>query len=232
MALDIFNKDLNGTLQMKDLGSSLEQYFYLRESQDFVSAFDNLQRMQPQIEIPPPPDVFNRVILYRGLEILLNQGFDSLAYQQLLKHPHYRNAIEVLCSNEHRQAFALATVGLNVEHLGMLYEAETYFLSERSKKLQSITTILPTCRNLLNYYISWWLDGKGLQMDECCIAESEASRCTLLFRALYCSLLIVGSCAAGNNILQTISEKGPAGTPEFEGDDLWMMRVASNLLHG
>lgn len=259
-ALKILKDDIQGSLQMKDLEYGLARYFYLRETPEFIPALDSLRRSLAQersdmsSDIPPflaqkKPSFFSEVppavLLYRGLEILLVQGFASPAYQLLLKKPLYREAISFTCSDEKRNAFELATEGLEIEHLGMLYDAETYFWGERSKQLRTLAHVLPSCRNLLKHYISWWLEGKDLKKDDMTaaieerdvtdpinvISDEDRSRFDLLCRALYFSILMVGSCSAGKKILKAIVQRNPAGTPGMEGEDIWLQRVAAVKLY-
>lgn len=232
MALDVLKSDRQGTLQMKDLGSSLHRYFFLRETPDFISGLDSLKRSLAHKRLSFFTEVPHSVVLYRGLEILLAQGFSSSDYQKLLKNPLYRDAVAALCSAEERNKFESATAGLHIEHLGLLYEAETYFWGERSKQLRTLANVLPSCRNLLKHYVEWWLDGKELQMvDEFCIYGDERSRFNLLCRALYFSIQMVGSCSAGKKMLAAIIEKESAGTPKPYGEELWLQRVAAQKLY-
>ena len=231
-ALDILKRDMTGALQMKELGSDVSRFFYLRESPDFLLALDRLKRSLAQKRLSFSPGIPHQVLLYRGLEILLQQGYSSPAYQRLLKHPLYRDTVATLCNNEQRNDFVSATAGLNDDYLGVLYEPETYFWGERSKELRTLANVLPSCRNMLKHYISWWLDGKNLKkVDESCLAKEEYSRFSMLFRAVYFSVLMVGSCSAGKKMVGAIVEKEPAATPSVVGDDLWLQRVAALKLY-
>lgn len=230
-ALDILVSDIRGELKVNDLGNSLFRYFYLRETPAFTSSLDKLRRDLARKQLPFFSEVPHRVMLCRGLEILMEHGFDSPEYQTLLKKPLYRDAIVSLCSQDMRKAFEEASDGLDVEALGLLYDAETYFWGDRSSQLRSLATILPACRNLLKHYISWWLDGNGLQKDEYCASTVDDARLALLFRAIYFSILVVGSCSAGKKMMQAIIEKEPATTPSADGDVVWIQRVAALKLY-
>lgn len=245
IALNIIFDDVRGNLKIKSVSFNPARYFYLRETKDFTSSLERLQRSFAQkhqsffSEVPP------EVILYRGLEILLEQGFTSPTYQQLLKKPLYRDAIVATCSDEKRKEFELATEGLDIPHLGLLYEAETYFWGERSKQLRALAHVLPSCRNLLKHYISWWLKGQKLQkndldaiMDETGIfdpindiSEEEHHRFNILCRAIYFCILMVGSCSAGKKMLLAIAQRPSAGVPWFSGDELWLNRIAALKLY-
>lgn len=227
IALDLLSSDVRGNLQMKDLGNNLSRYFYLRETPDFIIGLGSLRRSLAHKRLLFFEEVPHSVVLYRGLEILLEHGFSSPAYQGLLKHSLYRDAITAICSNEQRKSFETATVGLKIEHLGLLYDAETYLWGERSKQLRTLANVLPSCRNLLKHYISWWLDGLELQKDDYCVTDKEDSGFSFLFRAFYFSILVVGSCSAGKKILQAIIQRNPSGTPGPGGEDLWLQRLAA-----
>lgn len=238
IALDILKKDISGVLQMKELGANVFRYFYLRESPDFLSALGHMKRSIAQNRVPFftglsfSDGIPQQVLLYRGLEILLQHGYSSPAYQRILKQSLYRDAVAALCNNKQRDDFESATGGLNIEYLGVLYESETYFWGERSKDLRTLANVLPSCRNMLKHYISWWLDGKALKkVDDHCLDKEEYSRFLQLFRAVYFSVLMVGSCSAGKKMVGAIVEKDPATTPSRAGDDLWLQRVAALKLY-
>jgi hypothetical protein len=230
-ALDILESDVREELKVNDLGSSLYRYFYLRETPAFTSSLDKLRRDLARKQLPFFSEVPHRVLLCRGLEILMGHGFHSQEYQILLKKPLYRDAIVSLCSRDMRKAFEDATEGLGIEALGTLYDAETYFWGDRSRQLCTLATILPACRNLLKHYISWWLDGNGLHKDEYCASTVDDARLSLLFRTIYFSILVVGSCSAGKKMMQAIIEKEPATTPSPDGDVVWLQRVAALKLY-
>ena len=232
IALEVLKNELSGNLHMKDLGSNLHRHFYLRETPDFLPALDRLKRSLAHKRLSFFPDTPHHVLLHRGLEILLQHGYSSPEYQCLLKQNLYRETVAALCNNEQRNNFETATAGLNVNYFGVLYEPETFFWGERSKGLRTLATVLPACRNMLKHYVSWWLDGNDMNIeDECGVADDDYKWFSLLFRAFYFSVLVVGSCSAGKKMLGAIAEKLPAGTPSFEGDDLWLQRVAALKLY-
>ncbi|MBT0664514.1 hypothetical protein KI809_09400 [Geobacter pelophilus] len=232
IALDILSNEVRGNLQMKNLSTNLHRYYFLRESPDFVSALDRLRRSLALKRVPFYSEIPHKIVLCRGLEVLLKGGFDSAPYQRLLKMSLYRDAISTLCSGEMREAFESATQGLTCGHLGMLYDAETYFWEGRVKKLQTLSTAIPSCLDLLRHYISWWLDGNGLQMvDEYSVTNEEYFRFALLFRAIFFSTLLVGRISAGRKIMSAIACKCPAGTPVIDGDDVWLQRIATHKLY-
>jgi len=232
IALTVLKGEVSGTLQMKELESNLHRYFYLREAPDFLPVLDRLKRSLAHKRLPFFPEIPQHVLLCRGLEILLQHGYSSPVYQRLLKQNLYRETVAALCNKEQRDDFESTTVGFNVDYLGVLYEPETFFWGERSKDLRTLATVLPACRNMLKHYVSWWLDGNDLKIeDKCGVADEEQKRFSLLFRTFYFSILMVGSCSAGKKMLGAIVEKSPAATPLFEGDDLWLQRVATLKLY-
>lgn len=244
IALNNLREEVRGNLQIKDLGK-LDQYYYLRETPDFLSALDKLRRSLAQRRLEFFSEVPPTVLLYRGMEVLLDQGFSSPAYQNLLKQQLFRDAVVATCSDENRKKFEQATQGLKIEHLGLLYDAETYFWGEHSRQLRNLAQILPSCRNLLKYYISWWLKGEELQKNDLGvmmeetgifdplndITDEEHFRFELLFRAIYFSVLMVGSCSAGKKMLLAVSQRSLAGTPRFKAEELWLNRVAALKLY-
>ncbi len=252
IALDILKRDVQGSLQMKDLGSDMNCYFYLRETSDFLSAADRVRRSrQHRTFFSDPPGV----AFDRGLEILFEHGFDSSAYQRLLKKPFYREEIIATCTDSRRRDFETLSEGLQVDNLGLLYQAETFFWGNNSKVLRNLDHILPACRNILKHYISWWLDGKALdsgdllakldnlghlerinagyaeQTSEASLSRAQDFRFGVLFTAVYFSILMVGSCSAGKKMLLAIAQRNPAETPGPCADDLWLQRVAALRLY-
>ena len=250
-ALNILKEDVQGNLQMKSLYGGSGYYFYLRESPDFIGSLERLRNSLAHKRVPFESEVSTNVLLYRGIEILMKQGFDSPEYQRLLKKPLYRNTIVSSCTNQNQNQFEVLTEGLQIEHLRLLYDPATFFRADRSKQLRTLTDVLPSCRNLLKHYISWWLDGnnlkradlmakintlglmeqinKGYEVQTISAKFSRAKdfRFDLLTRALYFSILVVGSCSAGKKMLLAIAGREPAETPGFSCDDLWLQRVAA-----
>ncbi|MEI6306544.1 MAG: hypothetical protein WCP33_06960 [Deltaproteobacteria bacterium] len=258
IALDILKKDVLGSLQIKQMMGDNEhfmRYFYLRETTDFPSALDRMNRAAVRKRQKLSDLVSCDVVLLRGLEILLKHGFESPAYQKLLKKPVYRNAIVTSCTSELRKQFESLTEGLQIEHLGLLFDVETYFWGDRSRQLRTLTDVLPSCLNLLRHYISWWLDGKELkksdltakikrlgvwdQINKGYSVQTQAAkyeraldfRFDLLERTIYFSILVVGSCSAGKKILLALAQKFWPKPPGFDGVDLWFNRIATLKLY-
>ena len=236
-ALNNLRDQILGKVKLKYLIGMCD--YYLRESPDFISTLDKLRRSFAQKKLEFFSEVSRSTLVFRGLEILLEQGFTSLAYQKLLKNKPYRDAIASVCSYW-KKGFASVTHGLDIEHLGLLYDAETYFSEERSRKLITLANVLPSCRNLLKHYISWWLidpnplhmaEGTDITSQQKEFTREDSDRLELLSMALYFSILLVGSCSAGKKILLAISERCPARMPFFNGIDLWLKRIAALKLY-
>jgi len=244
-ALEILLKDVRGNLQMESLWGQPCHYFYLREASNFITAMDRTKRSFARKKQPFFEEVPHGVVLYRGLEMLLEQGFDSPEYQKLLKITLYRDAIAALCADGTRKAFDSSTEGLNIEPLGMLYDSETYFSGERSNLLRTHPQMFSLCKNLLEHYISWWLEGEeqnenDLQamMEETGILDTlykvtveDRSRFYLLCRAIYFSILAFGCCSDGNKMLLAVAQGQLKGAPSMLGEDLWLQRVATLKLY-
>lgn len=240
-ALEILSDDVQGRLKMKEVGFSPYGYLYLRETPEFIPALNRMIRSLAQKRLPFFSEIPHEVMLFRGLEILLEKGFDSLDYQALLKKAAYRDAIAALCSPEARKEFAGATQGLNIDRMGMLCDTETYFCKNMLKPAE----IAAECKILLEHYVSWWLQGEGLgkndllaMMEETGImdpindvTDADRTRFALLCRAIYFSILVIGRTAGGKQLLLAIAQKGPVGISSFDGDDLWLQRVATLRLY-
>jgi len=226
IALDILRDDIAGKLKSKDLGSNLHRYFYLREVSDIVPALE-LIKHDPKHE-----ELTQRAIFYRGLEILITEGFESVAYQRLLKQSNYRQAVGDFCGDLAKSEYEDAVQGLDTAFLKHLYEPETYFWKDRANQLKALSNILPACQKMLRHYISWWHLGVNLQSEgEYSLDSHEYARFTIISRAVYFSILVIGSCSAGKKLLQKIVVNNPYGTLDEGGDDLWLQRIAAIKLY-
>jgi hypothetical protein len=97
----------------------------------------------------------------------------------------------------------------------------------------------------LKHYISWWLKGQELQKNDLDammketgifdpindISDEEHHRFNILSRAIYFCILTVGSCSAGKKMLLAIAQRPSAGVPWFDGDELWLNRIAALKLY-
>jgi hypothetical protein len=238
--LNNLKDQVRGKLKLKYLGCQHFVDFYLRESPDFISSLDTLRRSFSQRKLEFFSAVSHLTLTFRGLEILLEQGFTSPAYQKLLKNKLYRDAIAATCTDERNKEFVSATEGLDIEHLVLLYDAETYFSEEHSRKLITLANVLPSCCNLLKHYISWWLmepnpldmaEGNDISSQDKELTDEDLHRLHLLSLSIYFSILLVGSCSAGKKILLAISERSPARIPFVNGIDLWLKRIAAVKLY-
>lgn len=235
-ALKILSDEVRGHLTMKDLGCNLYRYLYLREAPEFITALDRVRRSLAQKQLPFFSEVPHKVMFFRGLEILLEKGFGSPEYQTLLKKAFYQDAIVALCDPETRKKFASATQGLNIDRLGMLYDTETYFCNKLNP-----AELTSECRRLLEHYVLWWLQGEGLGKNDLLammektgimdpmldVTVADRTRFALLCQAVYFSILVVGSTIKAKQLLLAIAQGAPAGVSFFDGDDLWLQRVAT-----
>ena len=111
-ALNILEKDLRGTVLIDEQTECFcpDDYFFLRESFDFPRALERWEHAKTKegldlFSIMPPS-----VLLYRGLEILVERGFESQQYQRLLRMPLYREAIEKACDSDVRIDYDLHNI--------------------------------------------------------------------------------------------------------------------------
>lgn len=247
LALEILEKERCGKLLAKDIppGGSFQSNWYLRESSNFPAAFERFKRICSRRRIAMLTEVPVDTVFLRGLQLFLEQGFKSKTYQQFLRQKPFRNFIIEACREEMKDKFIQETKGLEIESLAILYDVRTFLDENHSHIMDSAIQIIPSCKKLLDHYYAWWLQGEGLRkndlyqrMEETGIFDpiedidsNEHDRFSLLLRALYFSLLIIGRYPAGSNILLKIARKCPVGVPWFSGDDLWLQRIAALKLY-
>lgn len=243
IALELLEKELRGIFPSKEIreGCGIEPGFYLREASDFPAAFERLKRNLVLRRIVPLEKLPAEIILLRAMEILLVHGFRSDVYQRLVRQDLFRSLITRACGREMRQEFIFTTESLATDPLVVLYEADTFLDEKSSHALGNLVSMLPSCKKLLGHYYSWWLKGKGLwkndllqRMEETGImdplddiADDQHARFKLLLRSIYFSVIVAGKYRAGSNILLKLAQTDPAGVPMFDGDDLWLQRVAA-----
>ena len=229
-ALRILSSEMQGFLRVKPTWDAWECYFYLREAPDFPRALDRLRRSLARRREPFYSIVSHSVVLFRGLEILREDGFASPRYQQLLKKHLYREAVLAECAEEARASFEADTEGLAVNGLSILYESDAYLTGKHSEALKD--GLLTCCGNLLEHYYSWWLvwddqtasDTVGYGVKR---TLAEDRRCSLLSRAVYFSLLQAPGIPGGKDLLSRIAHQCPAGGPGMSDETLWLQRVAA-----
>lgn len=247
IALDLLEKELRGIFPSKEIreGCGIEPSFYLREASDFPAAFERLKRSLVLRRIVPLEKLPAEIILLRAMEILLTHGFRSNVYQRLVRQDLFRSLITRACGKELRQEFIFATESLGAESLAVLYAADTFLDEKSSVALAKVARMLPSCKKLLGHYYSWWLKGDGLRKNDLHqlmeetgimdplddIAEDQHGRFRLLLRAIYFGVLVAGKYRAGSNILLKLAQSDPSGVPLFEGNDLWLQRVAALKLY-
>ncbi|MEI6208874.1 MAG: hypothetical protein WCP20_19010 [Desulfuromonadales bacterium] len=253
VALDILYDDVRGKLKTNNLGYLL-RYFYLRETPDFIHSFDKIRRSLAQKKIPFFSGVPAEALLFRGLETLIKQGFESGNYKKLLKNSIYRDAITLLCSENMQKEFEALAKGYEIENLVQLYVTKTFFTAEGVQLLMTSSHILQSCRSLLKHYIAWWLDGQMPPVDLLASVEELGVLDEInkdhqdktpsaiygrtrkfffesLIRSLYFSIIMIGDDPHDKVILRAIAKKKPSETPHISGEDLWLRRVAALKLY-
>ena len=247
MALDILEKEIRGIFPSKDIreGCGFEPDFYLREASDFPTAFENLKRSMVRRRIVPLENLSSEIILFKAIEILVREGFQSAGYQRLMKQDLFRRIIIKGCGKELREKFIVEANEFDAEPFSILYDADTFLKEDCSRALGKIAAMLPPCNRLLGHYYSWWLKGNGLRkndlgqlMEETGILDplddvtaDQHERFGILLRSIYFSILVAGKYMASKKVMLKLAKTYPAGVPLFEGYDLWLQRVAALNLY-
>ncbi len=214
------------------LTDSFYAHFYLQATDDPLQALEKivesniLQKVIPAEMIPPD------TILCRALEILFKHGFDSTVYQGLLNNHHYRHAIATACSSKNRSELKSVSSRFAIEHLAILYDNHTYLTREGAFDLRTLAPLKKECHDLLRYYIHWWLEGEGLaEEDAGGFSPEDQTSFSIIFRAVWFSLLLLGRYQAATPILLKMLTTNPAKIPFFDEMDLWVQRQASLMLY-
>ena len=229
-AVEIMSCETQGILRIRSTWGAWEYYFYLRESLDFLRALDRLSRSFVRRRIPFFSQVSPHNVLYRGLELLIQDGFNSPRYQQLLTRRLYKEAVATACSEDERKEFEAATDGLDVSSLVILYDADTYLTGKHDVSLND--ELAASCKSLLEYYYSWWLLGEGkitTYFDDDGIRRVivDYARCSSLVRGIFYGLMQAPQLPNGKEMLRRIVETCPAGGPGGADETLWLQRVAA-----
>ncbi len=183
------------------------------------------------------------IILCRALETLVESGFRSAIYQELLQHPMFSVAILTACSAFQELAADSVETRLKPNEFAWIFEKDIYLVlgsfEQYSDKVSE-----QTCINLLNEYIAWWLEDGNVphqdlnqRMEDFGIMDpiedipaSERSLLEIRFPALLYSLTKASVTPDGKSVLWTIVTKSPSGVPFFDGLDLWLQRRATQLI--
>jgi hypothetical protein len=234
VALDILKKDVQGAFRLKNLQGGCEVYFYLRESLDFSAALDRLRNALRRkglalLDIVPSP-----VILYRGLEMLLEHGFASPLYQRLLRKHLYRAAIENACDLEVRSAFEASAASLAINAFAPLFEARTYLSQAGSLQMSGNPELVENCLTLLQQYVAYAKQYEKAHRHEHVRTSSpmEAAYKLLMPRVVLFCLQEAGKNGTGRQVLYDVAKQEPhglAGNPTGEG--LWLQRLAAVKLY-
>lgn len=242
---EVLEKERSNCILPEDCDEDWTAWFYLREGNDFPLALERLSQSMKRKKVVPLEYLSAEIVLLRMLEILLQHGFSSPIYQRLIRRRLIRSLIVKACDKCRHSAFVNALKDLNLGPLAMLNKSDTYLSQKMARQLTQPAAVIPACRSLLNFYRTWWLQGKGLarndlsmRMEETGIldpiedvAEADQERFELLFRTIFFSILMVGEFAAGKNMLHILAKEDPAGVPLFTGNDLWLQRTAALKLY-
>ncbi len=184
------------------------------------------------------------IISCRGLEILLAQGFDSVAYQSLLNTPSYLSALEVLTSEAGPKSQLLADPRFDLSAACWVWEKPTYFepgYLDRQLRLWS----LPEAKSLLNQYVDFRLKGIGLHQNDLMermkltgvfdpiedITAEDQTTFAVRFPAYWCAMHWLGHQPEGAEYLWEVIRNVPIGVPDFEGLELWFQRRAALITY-
>ena len=236
-ALDILEKDVRGTVLLDEQMQCFcpADYFFLRESPDFPKALERWEHAKQRVgldllSIMPPS-----VILYRGLEILVERGFESQQYQRLLRMPLYREAIEKACDSDVRILYEVNATTLSINNFARLYEAETYLQEEHGRLVTDGTHLFKECVAFLQHYTACSQlaeESSDQSFGKYSGATSlEYSFQELIIRALLLSILVMGKYASGREVLYGVAKQAPAWLSGPEGDGLWLQRLTALKLY-
>ncbi|UWZ79727.1 hypothetical protein L9S41_18910 [Geoalkalibacter halelectricus] len=186
--------------------------YFLQEEENVPVALNAISAEMGQPKISPSPGSSALTFLCRGLELLLQQGFDSPSYQKLLGNHLFRVALKAVCSPKSRKKFCQLSSEKGFGSLSLLYEQATFTDGDMAKRLQLSADRKAEAESLLQHYINWWLLGHGLQKDkqhESTISISSHHTFYSLFLAVWYSVVLLG--------------------PEPEGQQFWLFAVSSGL---
>lgn len=208
--------------------------FFLQEEENLHVALNAITSQVCQPQIPLDLDFSSLTLLCRGLELLLRQGFDSPSYQKLLGNHHFRVALKKVCTPKPQKKFNRLSSEKGFGSLCLLYERATYTNGAMAKRLQVCVDRKSEAGSLLQYYIRWWLFGRGLKKDwryKTIAVISKDSRHDFddIFLAVWYSVVLLGTEPEGKQFLRQIVATNP-DTPEFIAYDLWLQRKAMLLL--
>ena len=214
------------------LYDSFFAHFYLQATNDLLHALEKIIESNIIQKVVPaemfPPDT----IVCRALEILFKQGFDSTVYQRLVNNHHCRHALATGCSSKNKSELESVSSRFGINHLAILYDIDTYLTREGAFDLRTLTPLKKECHELLRSYIRWWLEGKGLaEEDDGGFSLDDLTSFSIIYRAIWFSLLFLGRYQAATPILIKMVTTNPSSFPFFDGLDLWLQRQSALMLY-
>lgn len=253
-----------------DLENELYNIYYLQETESLVKSLNKIARAVRAEE--PEKDLLEffdpQVILSRLVEVLIQNGFDSQEYTTCLKNRLVRQAIAGECRKEGKSLKVLEKFSLFPEtiyplhlkpldnppgeagHLfpmtpfSALYKPTTYLKREEWEDFISQEGLTAHCQEVLSFYISWWLKGKGLKKNDLDqvmeetgvldalmgISNDERVFFDAAFRVLFFSLVFLTKKGMERDYVKEIALNSPWGASSLEALDLWLQRKAAYSL--
>ena len=218
--------------------------FVFQETKDPSYAMERFAasvRRKKQDLINELPD---ETLLCRAIDLLLEKGFDSEAYQQLSRKKIFKMLLNKTCPGEINTKDVTTMGRFTFNQLNRLYDSEIWTSKEAVTELLESVKIKKETLTALRYYIDWWLKGKGLKkndlkkrMDETGIldpiediSKNEQEVFRAIFRAVWFSVNFLRHSQESEKMLGEIVRNGPAGVPHFDAKDLWLQRRAALIL--
>lgn len=210
----------------------------------------------------------SHTILCRLLEILIDDGIESTSYDSLLQNDWLLKSVVCESFGNTCRIETLNRVASLLPHLQTcynldrwdsddpiqkaekrfpnirffypLYQAETYFNNDKWHTFIEHADLPKECVEILNRYISWWLEDDDLAKNDSHYIEETLSRTgviydpimdvlkeervlfDLVFRALYFSVCYLSKLHLHDDCLKKLIVTSPSGVPFFDGMDLWL----------
>lgn len=220
------------------LDEYLEAIGYLQEGPDF-----------PSVLVATPSDVavagrIPTIIVCRGLEVLMEQGYTSATYQSLLKAPAYLAAVEMFTGNTGLNGHHLEDPRLDLSAWSWLRDEQTY-TQDGHLDAQLHRRTMQDGTKLLQQYVEFRLKGIGMcrndlderfkqtgvldPLDDICAEDRVAMAAR--FPAFWCAMYWLAQQPDGAQPLLEVVTQSPIGVPDFEGLELWLQRRAALITY-
>lgn len=204
--------------------------FYLQETADLlkgVRRFASLVDIGKRLSSAFKDDVAN-IILCRMLETITSTGFDSPAYQGLLKNKMVRDAIGHGCAHKVQERIKGLGLSFITGDMLKLYEASTFINREGWIGIENREKLSAAALQSLRYIEAWLTKHRNRQsLPE--TDENEHNKFGLLFRIFYMGILFAPNVEETWKSLHYISKHGSVYAG-FDGLDLWLRRKAFERL--